>query len=260
MTAGLYEIHPALKPGISAAAQRAIRMGAPVKAANGQVLSTTKDGVTLSVAVVRDNKAWIVESARYLLSEEAPDIKGLLEVFAATIEGLPLQEAADHGTIHTCERLRQTITGPLVQGIHTPASMGMAFRRCDGLIRDIVAQFNAAAGDTSAPNFWYPALSRGWRVKSTGEQLAILYAIAGEFCTANGLAAGDIRVVRLEKSRRVIVDFCEGFDAARKSGVLMQLEERVRAGTGERLEIYMEELMDNNRIRRLGSAPVEDVA
>ena len=254
MTAGMYEIHPALEPVVSAAGKHAIRMGTAAEVANGTILSATEDGVTLSITAVSENKTWVVGKARYELSEGMLDITGLMEVFAAVIEGLPLQEAADHGTIHTCDRLRQNIPLPLVKGIHTPASMGTAFRRCDRLIRDIVAQFRTAIGDSDIRNFWNPPLSRGWRLNSTKQQLSILQLIAGEFCAANAFAAGSILVARIEKTRRVIVGFDEGFDAARKPGVLMRLERRVRATTGERLEIHTEELTDNNRIRRLKTA------
>ncbi len=260
MGAGPYEIHPALLPAVAAAARQATRMGEPAEAAGETVLSATEDGVTLSVSVASGNKTGLVASARYQLSAGAPDIKGVLEVFAATIEGVPLQEAADHGTVHACERLRRSIATPLVEGIHTPASMGTAFRRCNRLIRDIAAQFHASIGDGNNRNFWNPPLSRGWRLKSVGEQLAILQAIVHEFCAANDYTDGNIRIARIEKTRRVVIDFSEDFAAAGKPRALMQLERLVRARTGEMLEIYMEELKDNNRIRRLGTAPIEDVA
>ena len=261
MTAGPYEIHPALIPAVSAAAGTATRLGALPETGAGMVLSATEDGFTLSVSVASGNKTGLIQSARYQLSGAAPDIiKGLLEVFAATIEGLPLQEAADHGTIHTSDQLRQNVAAPLVKGIHTPASMGAAFRRCDRLIREIAAQFHASVGDRNNRNFWNPPLSRGWRLKSASEQVATLQTIAEEFCVAGGFPAGSIRVGRLERSRRVVIDFSEDFAAAKKPGVLMHLERLVRTRTGERLEVFMEELKDNNRLRRLGTAPIEDVA
>lgn len=260
MTAGLYEIHPALIPAVSAAAKTATRLGAVREIADGIVLSATEDGVTLSISVASGNKTGLIQSARYQLSGVTLDIKGLLEVFAATIEGLPLQEAADHGTIHTCDRLRENVAGPLVKGIHTPASMGTAFRRCDRLIREIAAQFHASVGDRNNRNFWNPPLSRGWRLKSASEQVAVLQTIAEEFCAAAGFPAASIRVGRLERSRRVVIDFSEDFAAAKKPGVLMHLERLVRTRTGERLEVFMEELKDNNRLRRLGTAPIGDVA
>src|SRR5581483_3442988 len=255
-----YDIHPALLPAVAAAAQRATRMGALPESADGKVWSATEDGVTLSVSVASGNKTGLVAGARYQLADGAPEITGVLEVFSATIEGLPLQEAADHGTVHACERLRQSIAAPLVKGIHTPASMGTAFRRCNRLIRNIAAQFRAAIGDGNNRNFWNPPLSRGWRLQAAGEQLAVLQAVVAEFCAESSVAAGSICAVRVEKARGGVIDFSEDFAAARKPRALMQLERLVRARTGEMLEIFMEELKDNNRIRRLGTAPIEDVA
>lgn len=250
------EIHPALAGVAAVAAQQPTKAGEAVVADMGSVYSASDDGVTLSVSLVRGRKDWLVHEARYRAADGAtPELKGVLEIFCGTIEGLPLQEAADHGTIHVCERLREKVPQPLVGGIHTPRSMGLAFRRCDRLIRDVLAQYRATTGDKETRNFWNPALSKEWRLKSTEQQIETLRPIIESFRKFAGAGEDDIWVSRIEKLRRVIVDFGENVDASRKPVMLLHLEQTVRRATGERLEFYMEELKDNNRIRRLGTSP-----
>jgi hypothetical protein len=261
MSTAAGELHPALAPAAIEAARQPTRAGEAAVTEQGRLYSATDAGVTLSVCLVRRRSSWQVGEARYRLPENAtPELKGTLEIFCQAIEGLPLQEAADHGTIHACERLREAVAQPLVQGIHTPRSLGGAFGRCDRLIRDILAQYRAATGDQETRNFWNPALSQEWRLKAAEQQMETLGPIVDSYRKSQGLATGEMWIARIEKMRRVIIDFGETVDAARKPVLLRELERAVRNATGQRLELYMEELKDTNVIRRLGSEPTRAVS
>jgi hypothetical protein len=261
VSATAVDIHPALADAAAAAAALPTKAGEAVAADGERAFSAVDCGVTLSVSLRRGRQSWLVAAARYRAGDDAPTaFKGVLEVFCRVIEGLPLQEAADHGAIHAAERLRQTKPQPLVDGIHTPRSLGALFGRCEGLIRDILAQYRAATGDRETRNFWHPALSKEWRLQSTAQQIETLRPILEAYRKAEGLGEDDMWISRIEKMRRVLVDFGEGVDGNRKPSMLMHLEQAVRDATGERLEFYMEELKDNNRIRRLGTAPMRAVS
>lgn len=250
------ELHPALASAAAGAAREPTRAGDAAAMSRARLYSATDAGVTLSVWLVRGRTGWQVAEARYRLAENAtPELKGTLETFCHAIEGLPLQEAADHGTIHTCERLREAVAEPLVEGIHTPRALGAAFARCDRLIRSILAQYRSATGDQETRNFWNPALSQDWRLKTIEQRMEILRPIMEDFCTSQGGARSDMWIARIEKMRRVVIDFDNAVDSARKPALLRGLERAIRHATGERLELYMEELKDNNGIRRLGSEP-----
>jgi hypothetical protein len=258
MSAAAGELHPALAPVAAEAARQPTRAGEAAAIEQGRVYSATDAGVTLSVCLVRRRSSWQVGEARYRLPEDAtPELRGTLEIFCQTIEGLPLQEAADHGTIHACDRLRGPAAQALVQGIHTPRSLGAAFGRCDRLIRDILAQYRTVTGDQETRNFWNPALSQEWRLKTAEQQMETLRPIIESYQKSQDAANSDMWIARIEKMRRVIIDFGETVDAARKPVLLRELERAMRDATGERLELYMEELKDNNVIRRLGSEPTE---
>jgi hypothetical protein len=58
-------------------------------------------------------------------------------------------------------------------------------------------------------------------------------------------------VVGIEGNIRVLVAFAEGVGYQAKPGLLMASERKLRAATGNRLEVFAEEMRDGNRIRRL---------
>ena len=262
MSAATGEIHPSLSGAAAAtAAQTPSHEGEATAVEQGRRYAATEAGVTLSVSLTRGRSNWLVTEARYRTPDNAtPQLKGVLETFCRAIEGLPVQEAADHGSIHACEQLREQVREPLVQGIHTPRSMGSAFGLCDRLMRDVLGQYRASTGDKETRNFWNPLLSQQWRLQTNEQQLEALRPVLESFRKSNALADNALWIARIEKMRRVIIDFHESVDAARKPVLLMHLEVAMRKATGERLETYMEELKDDNVIRRLGTEPTRAVS
>jgi hypothetical protein len=261
MSVATGEIHPALAEAAAAKARTPSREGDTAAVEQDWRYTATEGGVTLSVSLTRGRSGWLVAEARYRIGNGAtPQLKGVLETFCHAIEGLPVQEAADHGTIHACEQLREQVREPLVQGIHTPRSMGSAFGLCDRLIRDVLGQYRVSTGEKETRNFWNPVLSQQWRLKTNEQQLEALRPALETFRKSNALADNALWIARIEKMRRVIIDFHESVEAARKPLLLMHLEVAMRKATGERLETYMEELKDDNVIRRLGSEPTRAVS
>ena len=82
--------------------------------------------------------------------------------------------------------------------------------------------------------------------------------ILAEFRRAHGLGEDDLWLANLEKLRRVVIAFGPRVEHDKKARLLMRLEHRIRQCIGERLELYMEDMKDNNQIRRLG--PSEAIA
>jgi hypothetical protein len=53
------------------------------------------------------------------------------------------------------------------------------------------------------------------------------------------------------RKTRVVVGFGEGVELDRKPPLLRALEQVLRRESGEQLEVFMEEMRDQNRLRRL---------
>lgn len=242
-------LHPAFTQAATQAAAKLQRQDALVAPEGGDTHIARMDGVSLRVTLAKPQNRWIVTEARHA-GATAP-LSGVLDVFCQEIENLPLQEAADHGAIHALERLRGDALARPVAGILTTRSAGTAFTTCETLIRDVAAQHATETGEQDTANFWNPSLSAAWRAKSDAERISTLQAVASPFATAQGLAATDLRISAIEKTRRVIVEFGPAVSYADKPVLLMHLEMDIRRATGDRLELFMAEAQDSNTIRRL---------
>ena len=244
-------LHPAFTGAVATAAAQLSREGDITSIGTGALYRANEDGVSLALSLGGPAGRQTIEEARHRGAVD-PLVRGTLDVFCRVIEGLPLQEAADHGSIHALERIRGDSKAMPVKGILTPRSAGSAFSLSEHLIRDILAQHQAAIGDKGTQNFWNPPLSASWRAKSADERLAVIQPLVSTFVADHGLNAGDLQVTEIEKARRIVVKFASGIRHEQKPILLMQLEQHIRRATGDRLEVYMEEMKDNNQIRRLG--------
>jgi hypothetical protein len=246
---------PAFAAAARAAAATASRER-PLIPGTGRIFRSTENDVTLEVRIDQrpgETRDANVVEARHLGARDE-SLRGVLEVFCATIEGLPLREAADHGAIHALEKLRGDVlvTRP-VSGILTPRSAGTAFVCCERLIRAILAQYSMETGARNTANFWNPALSAAWRAMSDPERVASLQPIIERFRTSHQLSEDDIWVAAIEKARRIVIGFGARVDYREKPMLLMHLELEIRKQTGDKLELFMSEAKDSNPIRRLAS-------
>jgi hypothetical protein len=175
----------------------------------------------------------------------------VFDAFCAVIEGLPIQEAADHAGHHVMARLSAPGAAPPVPGIVTPWNADPLYRRPMRLIRRIRADHAAGQPAPSTENFWNPAISKDWLRLDGAEQRARVAALLETFLAERGLAPGSLVAVGVEGNIRVLLAFSEAVDYRLKPALLMDFERRLRAATGDRLEVFAEEMADANRIRRL---------
>jgi hypothetical protein len=245
-------LHPTLEAAAAKAAESVAREGdLPPDTTGGPAYQASESGVTLSVGLDTSGGRPRVTAARHGGARDTA-LRGVLDTFCKLIEGLPLQEAADHGAIHTLEALRSTKSPNPVPGVLTPRSAGLAFACCERLMRDILRQHQTETGKQDTRNFWNPPLSTEWRSASDEQRIAILQPKIVAFRAAHGLSEQDIWVAAVEKIRRVIVGFGPAVAYDRKPRLLMELELEVRKATGDRLEFFMDEKTDINKMRRLG--------
>lgn len=242
---------PMIHPAFAETAMRIVpRREGALGAGESETCSVTADGVTLNLRIgTAPGRATVIE-ARHSSVREAT-LRGVVDLFCQAIEGLPLQEAADHGAIHALERLRGDPLVRPVPGILTIHSAGRAFTICEGLIRSARARHQASKGAEDRANFWDPPLSTGWRQATDAERIAALGPIVARFRAGHGLGPDDLRIERIEKTRRVIVGFGPEVGYTAKPALMMRLEVDIRKAIGERLELFMAEAKDSNAIRRL---------
>jgi hypothetical protein len=242
-------LHPAFAAAASAAAAKPVREGSLTSGGDGVVYTATADGISLQIRLTQARDQWVVAEARH--SGAAGAMCGVLDTFCQIIEGLPFQEAADHGAIHAIERMRADPLARPVPGILTPHSAGTAFTCCETLIRGMLSQHATAIGEQSTQNFWNPTLSPAWRSKTDEQRRVSLDPVLDTFRQSAGLGAQDLWIAGIEKTRRVVIGFGPNVGYQDKPSLLMRLEIQIRQITGDRLELFMEEAKDSNQIRRL---------
>lgn len=213
------------------------------------VYKRSHSGVTLSVAITTRGRA-IVAAARHA-GAESPVTRAACDSFCRLVEGMPIQEAAEHGALHLIEVLRDPNEPAPVKGILTPQNCGDEFVLVEHLIRGIHGDYLTDADATPGWNQWNPKMRAEWLQRSKEEQAAGLKPIIASYIQDQGLGLDDLWISDIERGLRVILSFGPNVAATRKPALLMSLERRMRDATGNRLEVYVEEMSDENTLRRL---------
>jgi hypothetical protein len=182
---------------------------------------------------------------------EDPAEREVFDAFCRVLEGLPIQEAADHAGHHVAAGRCDPGQARPVPGIMTPWNADPLNHRPMRLIRRIRADYAARQPTASVENFWNPTISKDWLRLAEAEQLARVDQILGDFQAERGLAPGSLVAVGIENNIRVLVAFSEEVGYEQKPALLMDVERNLRAATGDRLEVFAEEMADENRLRRL---------
>jgi len=223
-----------------------LRAAAPGGAAGEQPFTAEDGGRRLSLVL---RKGRILSAAHDGVSDAAE--AQVFDAFCEILQGLPIQEAADHAGHHVMARLSEPDRAPPVPGIVTPWNADPLYRRPMRLIRRIRAEHAAHQASHSTENFWNPTISKDWLRLDEAAQLARIDEIIAEFLAERGLAPESLAAVGIEGNVRVFVAFAEAVGYQRKPALLMDFERQLRAQTGDRLEVFAEEMADGNRIRRL---------
>jgi hypothetical protein len=215
-------------------------------AADEEQLQAEDNGRRLTLGLRRGR---IVSAAHEGVADSAE--RAVFDAFCQILEGLPLQEAADHAGHHVMARLRDPEQARPVSGIVTPWNADPLFHRPMRLIRRIRDNHAARRPAASVENFWNPTISKDWLRLDTAAQIARVEQILTDFRAERDLAPGSLVAVGIENNIRVLLAFSEEVGYAQKPSLLMDAERKLRAATGDRLEVFAEEMADENKLRRL---------
>lgn len=239
-------VHPAFRCGVEAAA-RAIGREGPVALGEGDTRYEAAEGAVRLQLAVRHGT---VRRAAHAGATD-PAQRAVLDVFCATLEGLPVQEAAQHAGLHVLHRLRDRGAGAPVKGILTPANAGPLFALPVRLMRQVYGAYRQETGDPEVANRYAPDLPADWLALDEQAKADRLKPLLAEFLAERGLAADALWLVSIDRQVRVVIAVDERIGPAEKPPLLMAFERAMRRATGIRLEIGMAEMRDTNKIRRL---------
>lgn len=129
-----------------------------------------------------------------------------------------------------------------------PVNYSLTSRGAERALR--LAADSAISPDPAVWNFDDSGFSAVWSALSEEERRRRIEALVGEFLGKRGLADAAV-IAYIDVHHRVFLEFKRDFPPAEKPALLMQVERHVRSGTGERVELFVAEMKDNNRLRRL---------
>jgi NifU-like protein involved in Fe-S cluster formation len=243
------DIGPAYR---AALAGRRIAHEGQLDQADGMVLVEATDGATLMLRVRPADH--VIEAAAHR-GTAGPVARAVLDALCAEIEGLPMQEASDHGAIRLEFALRDKAAIP-VPGIVTPGGADRAFAVAEALLRRAVAAYREQTGYDAIDNDFDAGPAAAWRALPRRARLDRLMSACAEVCRAAGWPADAVAVADIEYDVRVVVELRGPLASGEGQAHLMRLERAIKDRVDGRLELYLAERNDANVLRRLSEKKV----
>lgn len=191
--------------------------------------------------------AGVISQASITCADAAAD-HSLISLLAQSIVGMGLREARDHGVQYACMKQQAGGGKPAVSGIVMPTNYSPTSKAAARALR--LAIDAAAPPDPTNWNFEDHGLSDQWRAIPVASRRGKLESLIKQYLQKLNLPDA-AAVTDIDEYDRVFLQFKDDFPIERKPPILMELERTVRQQTGERIELFMSEMKDNNRIRRL---------
>ncbi len=211
------------------------------------------EGATLTLAI--DTATHCVDAAAFAGAVGKIQY-GVLEGLCRIIEGLPIQEAADHGASRLEYAWRDSKSRSACAGIVTPRSAAPEFALAHTLVRAALQMYRDTTGFAEAHSDFDGGVSLHWRRLDTAGRRAMIAACCESFLAARNLDRDAFELVAVEFDARLVLRAHANVAGPNLPGLVMDLERTIRADIDPRLEVYLEELRDRNKLRRL--AIVED--
>lgn len=212
-------------------------------------LCQSQDGVTLTVCLNPANK--VIRAARFQAGKD----ETILEVFCRTIDGMPLEEAAAYGADYALHHLTGSLDRPSDVGILRAAALLPALGTAQAILRGIRNEARAEPGMASIYRARFLDVPAAWRELPAEDRLERIREILASHLAELGVAADLLRADRLEddirgRPVRVTLTHAKGADTSALPGIMRALEKRLRQKAAPWLELYAEERVDRNALRR----------
>tara|TARA_Y100000588_G_scaffold382400_1_gene469807 strand:- start:5165 stop:6406 length:1242 start_codon:yes stop_codon:yes gene_type:complete len=186
-----------------------------------------------------------------------PKFIPLLEKFCTLIEGVPIQDASDHGVGRLEFSVRGMTGSRPVPGIVIAGAIDERLSAIQLLIRNTLANYRQKVGYSLTENTFYPEPSENWLCLSQVEKKEKLLTVLKHELEKIHVLPTEIDVLEIEYNVRVLVRF-SGYLAepqTDKQPIVMQLERAITEQIDPRLELYLELVQDQSKLRRLTSDP-----
>jgi len=183
------------------------------------------------------------------------DVPAVLDLLCRVVGSQPLREAADHGAARLELSLRGRGGARVVPGIVSPANADPRIGACAVSLRALLAAYAGAAGPVAIKNEFVPALGARWANAAPPAREALAREALRVAAEALSLGPDGVALATIAGDTRVVVDFAGDVPRDRRPLLLLQLERSLKTQLDDAVTVYVEEMADRNRIRRLVPKP-----
>ncbi len=248
------DLAPAFRRRALDAARKILREGEPRAGSDEIVIEAEIDGVHMAVSV-ETGKQRIIRQARHRGASK-PSERAAIDLFCAIMEGLPIQEAAEHAGVKLLDALREKGFPRPVRGIMGFRNTGPAFNRPVELARAIYRAYAGKTGFEPPINFFEAPPSQAWMQLSRDEQARRIQACLAEFLRGIGRPEEDMQLESLQLNTkrypvRVFILYAKTVAYGDKPRLMMAFERRLKDTVELRLQVYNQEMADKSPLRRL---------
>lgn len=217
------------------------------------LIRSTKDGISLFGAINTHNHT--IHRARHSGTNKTVEA-AVLEGLCRVIEGLPIQEADEHGLI----KLEYLLKGQAkekrgVQGIVNVFNFPPMFKLAQVLMRDLYATYIKKTGYKPGDNTFHPPVSQKWKAVPEAEKVAAVSKVFEHLLKKEGTPyVGkplELHVMGIELHHKINVGINGEIAPAARAKLYMDFETELRRELDPGLEVFSQNVTDHNAIRRL---------
>ncbi|TPV96808.1 MAG: hypothetical protein B7733_02685 [Myxococcales bacterium FL481] len=185
---------------------------------------------------------------------DAPVVAGALKLTCDLAIGRSIQELADHGVLHAAAALEPIASAP-VPGIVHPARLCRAFARVESMLRDIRQIYAERYDRRDTANNEDLGPGPTWKRMPLAKRRAVVERELARFSSQRNLTESTMGWAELVDDVRLTLTIDDSVPAADKPALLMAAETWLRRSIDTRLEVYLAERRDKNKLRRLAVIP-----
>ena len=177
----------------------------------GDLIAVEVEESGMVLATLIDPRTHRIHHASHRGTASLPE-RAIMEEFCRTIEGLPVQDAADYAGFKLINRLRDKTLKKSVPGVMMTVNTDPVFHRPVEMARCLRKVYGAETGFTDVKNFYESPPSETWVEKPEQAKTKAVETAIQDYARHHGLNEGDISFSEITRSAlgffiRVIVSF-----------------------------------------------------
>lgn len=249
----LHRVGPAYRAGLRDRLGKLNHAGRLDASGGATLVTVVQDGFVLTVLI--DATSQLILDACHD-GPDAPLNRAMLDWFCDVLQDLTVQEASDHAGHRLIARLSAPEAQRPVAGIVLPDNADPLFRLPKAMARQLLVEWRALTGYAGRENAFTTAPDSAWATLAAPARAAAVQSLLELGEADAGVPAGGLRLMAMEPNIlghevRAIVAFAEGVVPDDKPGLARRGELLLKRRLDPHLEVYIEELKDQNAIRRL---------